>query len=41
MFTTTLGNKKIHQILNKKYLTLLPQHIACYLTAYFDEKTAF
>ena len=25
----------------KKYLTLLPQCIACYLTAYFDEKSPF
>ena len=24
-----------------KYLTLLPQRIACYLTAYFDEKSPF
>ena len=23
------------------YLTLLPQRIACYLTAYFDEKSPF
>ena len=41
IFTTTLRNKKIRQILKKKYLTLLPQRIACYLTAYFDEKNAF
>ena len=40
IFTTALRNKKIRQIL-KKYLTLLPQHIACYLTAYFDKKNAF
>ena len=32
IFTTALGNKKIGQILTKKYLTLLPQCIACYLT---------
>ena len=32
---------KIDQILKKKYLTLPPQRIACYLTAYFDEKNAF
>ena len=25
----------------KKYLTSLPQLIACYLTAYFDEKSPF
>ena len=25
----------------KKYLTSLPQRIACYLTAYFDEKSPF
>ena len=41
IFTTALRNKKIRQILKKKYLTLLPQRIACYLTAYFDEKSAF
>ena len=41
IFTTALRNKKIRQILKKKYLTLLPQHIACYLTAYFDKKNAF
>ena len=41
IFTTALRNKKIRQILKKKYLTLLPQRIACYLTAYFDEKSPF
>ena len=41
IFTTALRNKKIRQILKKKYLTLLPQRIACYLTAYFDEKNPF
>ena len=41
IFTTALRNKKIRQVLKKKYLTLLPQRIACYLTAYFDEKNAF
>ena len=41
IFTTALRNKKIRQILKKKYLTLLPQCIACYLTAYFDEKNPF
>ena len=41
IFTTAPRNKKIRQILKKKYLTLLPQRIACYLTAYFDEKNAF
>ena len=41
IFTTALRNKKIRQILKKKYLTLLPQRIACYLIAYFDEKSPF
>ena len=42
IFTTALRNEKIDQILKKKkYLTLPPQRIACYLTAYFDEKNAF
>ena len=42
IFTTALRNKKIHQILKKKKnLTLLPQRTACYLTAYFDEKSPF
>ena len=41
IFTTALRNKKIYQILKKKHLTLLPQRIACYLAAYFDEKNAF
>ena len=41
IFTSALRNKKIHQILKKKYLTSLPQRIACYLTAYFDEKSPF
>ena len=41
IFTTALRNKKIRQILKKKYLTLLPQCIICYLTAYFDEKSPF
>ena len=41
IFTTALRNKKIRQILKKKYLTSLPQRIACYLTAYFDEKSPF
>ena len=41
IFTTALRNKKIRQILKKKYFTLLPQRIACYLTAYSDEKSAF
>ena len=38
IFTTALRNKKIGQILNKKYLTLLPQCIACHLTACNAEK---
>ena len=29
------------QFLNKKYLTLLPQYIACYLTAYYVERNPF
>ena len=41
IFTTAIRNKKIRQILKKKYLTLLPQRITCYLTAYFDEKSPF
>ena len=41
IFTTALRNKTIRQILNKKNLTLLPQRITCYLTAYFDEKIPF
>ena len=41
IFTTALRNKKIRQILSKKYLTLLPQRISCYLTAYFDEKNVY
>ena len=40
IFTTALRNKKIRQILNK-YLTLLLECIACYLTAYFDKKNPF
>ena len=36
-----LGIKKYSQILNKKYLTLLPQCIACYLTTYYVEKNSF
>ena len=37
IFTTALRNKKLSQILKKKKknLTLLPQCIACYLTAYY------
>ena len=27
--------------IDPKYLTLLPQRITCYLTAYFDEKNPF
>ena len=41
IFTSALKNKKIRQILKKKYLTSLPQRSACYLTAYFDEKSPF
>ena len=36
IFTTALRNRKLRQILKKKKnLTLLPQCIACYLTAYY------
>ena len=36
IFTTALRNRKLSQILKKKKnLTLLPQCIACYLTAYY------
>ena len=37
IFTTALRNKELSQILKKKKknLTLLPQCIACYLTAYY------
>ena len=41
IFTTAQRNKKYTQILNKKYLTLLPQCIACFLTAYYVEKNPF
>ena len=41
IFTTALRNKKNTSNSQKKNLTLLPQRIACYLTAYFDEKNAF
>ena len=41
IFMAALRNKIIHQILKKKYLTLLLQRNASYLTAYFDEKDAF
>ena len=39
--TTALRNKKNTSNSQKKYLTSLPQRIACYLTAYFDEKSPF
>ena len=41
IFRTALRNKKKYVKFSKKNLTLLPQRIACYLTAYFDEKNAF
>ena len=41
IFTTALRNKKNTSNSLKKNLTLLPQRIACYLTAYFDEKNSF
>ena len=41
IFTTALRNKQNTSNSQKKYLTLLPQCIICYLTAYFDEKSPF
>ena len=41
IFTTALRNEKNTSNSQNKFLTLLPQRIACYLTAYFDEKNAF
>ena len=41
IFTTALRNKKYVKFSKKKNLTLLPQCVACYLTAYFDEKSPF
>ena len=44
IFTTALKNKIISEILKKnkqKTHTLISQRIACYLTAYFDEKKPF
>ena len=41
IFTTALRNKKYVKFSKKKNLTLLPQRVACYLTAYFDEKSPF
>ena len=41
IFTTALRNKKISKILTKKYLTFLPQYVACYLTAYYIEGNPF
>ena len=41
IFTTALRNKKYVKFSKKKDLTLLPQCVACYLTAYFDEKSPF
>ena len=41
IFTTALRNKKNTSNSQKMYLTLLPQRIAYYLTAYFDEKNTF
>ena len=40
IFMNALRNKKYVKFL-KKYLTLFPQRIVCYLTTYFDEKNAF
>ena len=42
IFTTALRNKKKNTSNSqKKKFTLLSQRIACYLTAYFDEKNSF
>ena len=41
IFTIALRNKKVSEILNKKYFTLLPQRIACYLSSYYVEKNPF
>ena len=41
IFTTALRNKQNTSNSQKKYLTLLPQCIICYQTAYFDEKSPF
>ena len=41
IFTTALRNTKIQSISQEKYLTLLSQCIACYLTAYYVEKNPF
>ena len=41
IFTTALRNKKNTSNSQKKYLTLLPQRIDCYLIAYFDGKSTF
>ena len=41
IFTTALRNKKYVKFSKKKYLTLLPQCVACYQTTYFDEKSPF
>ena len=38
IFTTDVRNKKIQSNSQYKYLTLLPQCIACYLTVYNVEK---
>ena len=40
-FTTAFRNTKIQTNSQWKYLTLLPQCIACYLTTYYDERTHF
>ena len=42
IFTSALRNiRQNTSNSQKKYLTSLPQRIACYLTAYFDEKSPF
>ena len=40
-FTTSFRNTKIQSNSQWKYLTLILQCIACYLTAYYDERTHF
>ena len=41
IFTTALRNKKISKNSHQKYLTLLPQCVACYLAAYYVEGNPF
>ena len=41
MFTTALRNEKLRQILKKIPHLTSTAYIACYLTAYFNEKNPF